>query len=150
MAVTSTPFNRFRYLLGTGKINFTTDAFKMMLVPVGFVQNIDTQGALADLTAGNAPITTNIGGTAVGGAMAMANQTFTESDSTDRAVFVTDTVEFTASGAVNAIGAIIYDDTVTAPDADALMTYIAFGETKTLASGEKLQITCPAGGWVTI
>ena len=119
----------------------------MMLVPVGFAQAIDTHGVLADLTAGNAPISANLSAAAV----ALANQTFTEDDAADRSKFSSDTVEFTATDAVSAIGAIIYDDTVaSAPDVDVLATYIGFGETKVLTSGEKLQITCPAGGWFSI
>jgi len=146
MAVTSTIFNRFRYLVGNKKVDFAADTFKAVLVPVGFVQAIDTQGLLADLTAGNAPIAANLTTAAV----TLATQTFTEDDASDRSKFSSATIEFVATGAVSAIGAIIYDDTVVAPDADALATYIAFGETKTLATGEKLQITCPATGWLTI
>lgn len=147
MAVTSTPFNRVRHAIASGKVNLNTDAVKAVLVPVGFVQNVDTQGVLADLTAGNAPIAANL----VSAAVTLAGQTLTEDDATDRARFSSNTVEFEASGAVSAIGAVLYDDTVaSAPDADLLLTYIAFGETKTLAAGEKLQIPCPATGWLAV
>jgi len=138
-AQSNTMWNNFKYLTLGGYANCRTDTFKAVLVTTGFTQNIDDDYGLANITY----ITSNLQNS---GVETLTSTSVNQDDTNNAPYFTSAPVTFTATGAVTAIGMVIYDDTVASPTADPLACYVLFDATKTLASGDTLTITPPATG----
>lgn len=109
MAVTTTNSNHYKYQLATAKINFQTDAFKLILMSPSFIFDKDSHATLADVTAsqiatGNGYTQNNI---------ALSGVSILEDDTNDRFIATWSNVTITASGgAIADFGSVIvYDDT---------------------------------------
>jgi hypothetical protein len=138
MAVTKTMSNHFKYQLGTGNIDFSSDVFKMILLDTTFTFDKDSHATLADVTASQ--LSTGYGYTQDD--KTLANVALAENDTDDKFTASWDSVTFTASGgSIGAFGAaIIYDDTTSD---DTIVCCIDLGVDKTIADGESYQFTDP-------
>jgi len=133
--------NKIKYALATGAINALSDAFRIILMADGFVFNKDTHHGYAnvlgsELANGNG-YTTN--GIILGGVVV------TEDDVDDRTEITWNNASWTAAGGPigPSPGAIIYDDTPVAPQADPIVGYIDFGGNQTQADGGVATIANP-------
>ena len=125
--------NKFFYCLATGAIDALNDVFKIILMADGFVFDRDTHHGYADvlgseLANGNGYLT---GGNTLGGVVV------TENDVDDRTEIAWNNAQWTANGGPigPSPGAIIFDDTPAAPQADPIAGYIDFGGNQTQADG---------------
>ena len=111
MAVTTTNSNHYKYQLGTAKINFQSDVFKMILMSPSFTFDKDAHAILADVTASQ--IATGNGYTQ--NSITLANVNLTEDDTNDRFIATWSNVTIVASGGTIADfgSVIVYDDTTT-------------------------------------
>jgi hypothetical protein len=125
--------NNFRVLLAKKIIDFSNDVFKIILMKEGFIFNPDTHDLYADVSAseqGN-----GLGYTA--GGATLSGVAVTQNDTDDCAYITWSNPSWTANGGdVGPIcGAIIYDDTLVAPNADAIIGFIDFNGSYTEADG---------------
>jgi hypothetical protein len=129
----TTVSNKIKYLLATKAIDFANDTFKIILMQSGFTFNKDTHHGYADVS-GSELGTAN--GYTVGG-NTLAGVSVTEDDVDNRCEVTWNNSSWVASGGVigPSPGAIIYDDTVTTPQADPIVGYIDFGGNQTQADG---------------
>lgn len=113
--------NRLKYLMASGSIDFSSDAFKIILMESGFVFDKDTHHQYSDVSGNELP---TLNGYTVGGAT-LAGVTITENDAADRTDVTWNNVSWSASGGPigPASGAIIYDDT---DGNDSIVGYIDF------------------------
>jgi hypothetical protein len=125
--------NKARFELSNGRIDFATDTFKIILMASGFIFDPDTHHGYADvsaseLAAGNGYTT---------GGNTLSGVSVTEDDTADRTKVTWANTTWTATGGDigPTPGAIIYDDTATAPQADTLIGYIDFGTEATQFDG---------------
>ena len=123
-------YQDFKEQLGKGVHNLSSNTIKVALTNAA--PNVATHAALADIT----QISTGGGYTGgAGGGSALASVTYSESAGTG--TFVAADLVFTASG--GSIGpfryAVYYNDTATSP-ADALIGYVDYGSSITLADTE--------------
>ena len=139
MAVVLTVSNKFKFEMGQGKINFTSDAFKVILMKSGFVFDKDAHGVYADISANEI---TNAGGYTVGGYALTADSAWAQDNTGDKASITWVDKAFTASGAAfdTFCAAIIFDDTPTSP-ADIIVGCITFGQDIDVADGNNFQLT---------
>lgn len=134
--------NKIKYLLATGNIDFSSDTFKIILMDTGFTFNKDTHHGYADVSASEL----NTGNGYTAGGNTLAGVVVTEDDTNDYTSIVWNNTSWTASGGAigPTPGAIIYDDTVTSPQADAIIGYIDFGDDEvTQADGGTATIASP-------
>ena len=134
--MSSTPSNKFKFLLASKIIDFANDSFKIILMGTGFVFNKDTHHGYADVSANEVA---DGNGYTTGGAT-LAGVAVTEDDTDDRCEVTWNDVTWTASGGSigPTPGAIIFDDTVAAAGvtvADPVIGYIDFGGEQTQADG---------------
>ena len=114
MAAETTNSNYYKYRLATKNINFSTDTFKMLLMPVGFAWSEDTHKTYSDVSAEQ--IAGTFGYTTGGMAMTLKDPV-TEGgaiDTTADTVTVNwNDVTVTANGGAitTFIGVIVYDET---------------------------------------
>lgn len=113
MAVVATLSNHFKYMLATGKVDFSSggNVYKLILMNNTFAFDKDAHATLADVTADQL-------GTGSGYTQdneVLANVAVTEDDANDKAYVTWDDATFTASGgSIGPTGAyIVYDDTTT-------------------------------------
>lgn len=130
--------NHIKYLLATKAIDFSADAFKIILMQSAFVYNKDTHALYADVI--GSELATANGYTQ--GAKALAGVAVTEDDVDDRCEVLWNNVTWTAvGGAIGpASGAIIYDDTVAN---DPIVGYLDFGADYTQPDGGTATIIAP-------
>ena len=131
--MSATVSNKLKFLLASKAIDFANDSFKIILMASGFVFDKDTHHGYADVSASELA---DGNGYTTGGAT-LANVAVTEDDTDDRCEITWDNATWTASGGSvgPTPGAIIYDDTVTTPQADPIIGYINFGGEQTQADG---------------
>jgi len=131
--MTSTIANKARYELAHGRIDFSTDTFKIILMASGFTFNPDTHHGYSDLSA-NELASGN--GYSTGG-NTLSGVSVTEDDSSDRTEITWANTTWTASGGDigPTPGAVIFDDTTTSPQADTIIGYIDFGTEQTQVNG---------------
>jgi len=131
--MSATVSNKLKFLLASKAIDFANDSFKIILMASGFTFNKDTHHGYADVSASELA---DGDGYTTGGAT-LANVAVTEDDTDDRCEITWDNATWTASGGSigPTPGAIIYDDTVTTPQADPIIGYINFGGEQTQADG---------------
>ena len=128
--------NHIKYLLATGVIDFSSDAFKIILMESGFVFDKDAHEDYADVS--GSELATANGYTA--GGETLAGVAVTEDDVDDRTEITWNDVTWTAVGGPigPASAAIIYDDTALN---DPIVGYIDFGADYTQADGGTATIT---------
>ena len=131
--MSATVSNKLKFLLASKAIDFANDSFKIILMASGFVFDKDTHHGYADVSASELA---DGDGYTTGGAT-LANVAVTEDDTDDRCEITWDNAAWTASGGSvgPTPGAIIFDDTVTTPQADPVVGYINFGGEQTQADG---------------
>jgi len=136
MAVTRTLSNHYKYQLGVGNIDFSSDVIKMILLNTTYAFDKDADATLADVTADQ--LSTANGYTQDN--KTLANVTVTEDDTNDQLSVTWDDVTFTASGGdIGPFGAaIIYDDTTAD---DTVIACIDLGTDRTIVNGESYQFT---------
>lgn len=125
-------YPKFKEYLGDGTIDLDTDTFKALLVRDGYTFSTahtivtDINDLTIEVTGANTGYDT--------GGLALGSVTWTGTDvmTFDAADIAWDTA---AGCEFEAIGAIIYDDTVTSPVADPLVCFVDFGATKTVSGG---------------
>jgi len=132
--------NITKYLLATHVIDFSSDAFNIMLVADGFVFDKDTHEVYGDVSGSELP--TGNGYTA-GGAV-LGGIAITRNDVDDRTEITWNNATWTANGGPigPSPGAIIYDDTVGAP-VKPIIQYIDFGGNQTQADGGMTTVANP-------
>lgn len=133
MAAGVTLSNKIKYAILTKQIDFSADSFKIILMASGFVFNKDTHHGYADVS-GNELATGN-GYTQ--NTKVLAGVSVTEDDTDDRGEVTWSNVTWTAAGGTigPTPGAIIFDDTPVAPQADPVVQYIDFGGEQSQADG---------------
>jgi hypothetical protein len=130
MAVTTTNSNHYKYQLATGKINFTTDVFRAILMRPSFVFNKDTHATYADVITGE--IATGNGYTQ--GTITLAGVSLVEDDTNDRCYVTWDNFQVVAVGGSieDFSGLIIFDDTTVD---NSVVFYTDFDTIVTLTTG---------------
>lgn len=130
MAIIATASNHCKYMMATKKIDLATDTLKAILMNPAFTFDKDTDATYA-LVSGSE--ITGVNGYTVGG-QTLVNQSVTEDDVNDKAVFTCSDPQWTASGGnIDSFGAmIIYDDTTTDK---TVITCIDFGTDYSIPSG---------------
>jgi len=123
--------NHIKYLIATGVINFSTNAFKIILMASGFVFDKDTHANYSDVVASELP---NLGFGYTRFTKALAGVAITEDDLNDIAKIAWSPVSWTAGGGAigPTRGAIIIDDTIAN---DPIVGFIDFLADYTQADG---------------
>jgi len=115
-----------------GTHNFNADAFKIILMEPGFGFDRANHEIYADVSAFELP--TAYGYTA--GGQALAGVAITNDAVLAAAIVAWNNASWViAGGDLQASGAIIYDDTIAAPDIDPIVGFIDFGGTLTTYNG---------------
>lgn len=124
----SVMFNSAKLKIGQGNIVLSTDTFYVMLVTSSYTPDIDAH-------AFRSSVTNEISGTGyTTGGKVIANTTWTQDNTNNRAVFDGDDVSW-ASSTLTARGAVIYKYRGGASSADELVCYIDFSTDKSSTSG---------------
>ena len=133
--------NKIKYALATGAINALSDVFRIILMANGFVFDKDTHHGYADVS--GSELANGNGYTTFGNVL--GGVAVTEDDTDDRTEITWDNTAWTANGGPigPSPGAIIYDDTPAAPQADPIVGYIDFGGNRTQADGGVATIANP-------
>lgn len=136
MAVTLTVPNGFKYEMGIGAVDMSSNAHKVILMASGFVFNPDTHSTYASLSASEI---TNAGGYTVGGYALTVDSAWAQDDVNNRASITWMDKTFTASGAAfnTFCAAVIYNDTHAS---DLVIGCIAFGQDINVADGNSFQL----------
>lgn len=125
--------NNFRVLMAQGLVDLDTQTFKAIAMKEGFVFNRATHDLYAD-------VSTYEQGTGFGytvGGVTLTGVAVARNDTDNRADVTWNNITWTASGGdVGPLaGVIIYDDSLTSPNTDAIVGYIDFGGSYTVADG---------------
>lgn len=125
--------NKLKYCLATKQIDFSADVFKIILMADGFTFDQDTHHGYADVSASELA---NGNGYVTGG-NTLAGVVVTEDDVDDRTECTWNNSAWVASGGSigPTPGAIIYDDSLAAPQADPIIGFIDFGGNQTQSDG---------------
>lgn len=124
--------NLLKVLLAQGAIDFENDTFQIILMQPGFIFNRASHGLYADVIANELA---DGNGYSAGGET-LLGVSVDQDDVANAGIITWNNMNWTAAGAnLETAGAIIYNDTLVAPNADAIMTYINFGETITILDG---------------
>lgn len=124
--------NNWKELLAYGTPDYSNDAFNIILMQSGFSFSRSAHEEYADVSAFELP--TAYGYTT--GGIVLAGVTVTNDPVTASAQIEWNNVSWVAAGGnIQAAGAIIYDDTIAAPDTDPIVGYIDFLSTLTTYNG---------------
>lgn len=134
MAITRTVSNEFKFELGKGAIDFSSDTFKAMLMDTSFTYNQDTHGTVSDVSSDEI---TSAGGYAR--ETLVVDTAWSQNDTDNKGVIAWDDVTWTASGASfdDFLAVIIYDDTHAS---DVIVGCIALGQTLSVGDGNSFQL----------
>lgn len=126
--------NNYKMLLANKEIDFGADTFKIMLMAYGYSFNRTTHDLYADVSASE--VANGLGYTTLGNTL--SGVAITQNDTLNAAVVTWSNTSWTATGgSIAAVGAIIYDDTVTD---DPIICYIDFGGLLTAVDGAPFTI----------
>jgi hypothetical protein len=124
--------NNWKELLAYGIPNYNTNTFKIILMRAGFTFDKDNHEEYADVLAQE--LSTALGYT-IGG-QTLAGISITNDPVLDRTRIKWNNPSWAVTGGnLQAAGAIIFDDSVAAPDIDPIVAYIDFGGIKTTYNG---------------
>ena len=124
--------NNYKELLAYGIIDFNADAFRIILMEPGFAFSRSAHEVYTDVS--GFELVTAYGYT-TGGA-ALAGVAITNDAILAATIISWNNATWLATGGnLQACGAIIYDDTVAAPDIDPIIAFIDFGGTLTAYAG---------------
>ena len=116
--------NHYKTRLLYGDFDFSTHAFRLILMIPGFAFSRATHDGYADVIAQE--LATAFGYTA--GGVLLAGVAIVQDDVLNAGIVSWNNASWLAAlGNIEASGAIIYDDTVAAPVADPIVGYIDFG-----------------------
>lgn len=134
MAITRTVSNEFKFELGKGNIDFSSDTFKGMLMDSTFTFNQDTHGTVSDVSADEI---SSAGGYAR--ATLVVGTAWNQDNTDNKGSIAWNDVTWTASGASfdNFVAVIIYDDTHAS---DVIVGCIALGQTLSVGDGNSFQL----------
>jgi len=119
MAITVTQSNHYKYQLGSKQIDLRSDTLKVELMNATFVFDQDSHSNLSDVVADQ--LATGNGYTR--GGHVLENQTWTESDSTDKGLFVCDNLTITAAGGdIGSMGGYLIVDASAVEDVELFTT----------------------------
>lgn len=146
MAVTATPYNNARHLLGTAGLNLSTATIKALLVTSTYVPDFDAHDYLDD-------VTNEVSGSGYA-RQTLANKTWSKDAPNDRSKLSSDPVAWTAAGgSITARRAILFVDTGT-PATSPLIGAILLDDTPAdvvVNDGGVLTLTPDAtGGWLKV
>ena len=134
--------NSFKAMLFKGQITSLADTFKIILMKDGFVFDVDTHHAYADVLANE--IENGLGYTT--GGLTLTGVSVSVYNTNNTAVLLWNFAEWIATGgSLIASGAVVYDDSTTTGDdyTDAIASYVDFGGTITTANGLLLRVYTP-------
>ena len=135
------PSNEFKELLFKKGIDFSGDAFQIILMQSGFNFNRATHNVYVDVSGSELP--TAWGYTA--GGITLAGVAVTRDDVNNTITVTWNNPSWLAVGGdIVAQGAIIYDDTVAAPVVDAVIGYIDFGSALTTFDTGNFTVSNPS------
>ena len=124
--------NNWKELLAYGTPDYDNDIFKIILMQSGFSFSRSAHEEYADVSAFELP--TAYGYTA--GGSVLAGVSIVNDPVTASAQISWNNISWIAAGGnIQACGAIIYDDTIAAPDADPIVGFIDFLSTLTTYNG---------------
>lgn len=130
--------NNFKGVLARAECDFSSDTFKIALMDKDYVFNRVTHEKYADVSAYELP---SLYGYTAGG-QTLANIVLTQDDTLNAFIMSWDNAVWTATGGdLESCGAIIYDDTITTPDADPVLGFIDFGANLVALDGGAFTIT---------
>lgn len=116
--------NNWKELYAYGYQNYNTHTFKIILMASGFTFDKDNHEIYTDVSGQELP--TALGYTA--GGQTLAGVTITNDPVNDETTIVWNNPLWTVSGGtLQSCGAIIFDDSIVAPDVDPLVGFIDFG-----------------------
>jgi len=135
MAIISTTSNHLKYQLAVSSIDFSSNAYMIILMNTAFDFDPDTDATLADVT--SSQLATGDGYTQDN--EVLTGISVTEDDTNNRVHVTWDNVTWTATGSgIGPLGsAIVYDDTTVD---DTIIGCIDFGTDYTVASGSSFQL----------
>ena len=124
--------NNLKVLLAQGAVDFENDDFRIILMQPGFTFTRASHALYANILANE--LADGNGYTA--GGNLLAGVAVTQDNIENAGIITWNNMAWTAAGTnLETSGAIIYNDTLVAPNEDAIMTYINFGETITILDG---------------
>ena len=125
--------NNWKELMHYGIPQVDADTFKICLMEPGFAFSRSAHEVYADISAFELP---TLGGYTAGGqALTPVPPTITNDAVLAAGIAAWNNAVWTATATLQACGAIIYDDTVAAPDVDPIAGFIDFGGTITVYTG---------------
>lgn len=123
--------NNWKELSAYGTHNFNTDAFKIILMEPGFAFDRANHEIYTDVSAFELP---TLGGYTAGG-QALAGVAIVNDAVLAATIISWNNPTWTATADLQKCGAIIFDDTIAAPDIDPLVGFIDYGGTLTTYTG---------------
>jgi hypothetical protein len=125
MAVTATIGNECKELMASAVIDYSSDTFKGILMADGFAYDRANDDAYADVSANELAAGA---GYSTGG-ITLTGVTITRNDTTNKVTISWNNASWLAAGGdIEAVGLLIFDDTVASPTVDPVIGYINFGE----------------------
>lgn len=123
--------NNWKELSAYGTHNFNTDDFRIILMEPGFGFNRASHEEYADVSGFELP---TAGGYTAGGVL-LAGVAIVNDAVLNAAIITWNNATWVATADLQACGAIIFDDTIAAPDVDPIVGFIDFGGTLTTYTG---------------
>lgn len=136
MAVTRTVSNKWKYEMGLGSVDISSDTFKVILMESAFVYDQDTHGLYSDVSGSEI---TDTGGYTVGGETLTAATAWAQDNTNDRARVSWQDKTFTAgTAAFDTFCAACILDTTHA--SSVVVGCIEFGEDIDVSAGNSFQL----------
>ena len=128
--------NRFKYEMGLGTINMSSDSFKVALMDVSFTFDRDNHGIWADVSSHDIATT---GGYTAGGSVLTTETAWAQDNGNDRAFMEWANETFTATGAnmETFSAAVLYNDTHAN---DVILGCITFDTAIAVTDGNNFQL----------
>ena len=123
--------NNWKELSAYGTHDFSSDAFYIILMEPGFTFDRANHEEYADVQAFELP---TLGGYTAGGQL-LAGVVITNDAVLAATIITWNNVVWTATADLQKCGAIIFDDTIAAPDTDPIVGFIDYGGTLTTYNG---------------
>lgn len=135
-------YNHAKEIILLGDVNFSADAFRIILLTSAYTLTIDGNVGYAGVSANEIVAT---GYTATG--IALASLAVAQDDSNDWANWDAADVTWSSLATASPRHAVVYDDTITAPVADPLIMHF---EILTDSNGGNYQLAFNTGGLIQL